>query len=409
MRNKQELFIHTLFVALFVCCIANIEAFASDKAQLTNVDLVPGCAFRVNLPKQSKLVVDEKRRTSAGLFVANPKNFKISKHIFPLNLSFACYDAGEDVVQKSWAKLSSKGDRWELNIGQEELSQLKGNFYFKSFNTGSMKGWAITIDDVNGEEDFRVRQLYYCLVGLQDAVCGGGVMGGLVEIKRDSTSDLTVNALAILRSIEFLEEGVPLQVGMLPAFDEKEGDFGMGCRLKLDVPSMASFRHSREESDLRGVPRLGTGWGNIKLTGLPYPYKETLSISFDCNGRSDARYHLARWVSLACKNKQWMLTNEGRDSLAKGMAHLYEVKTKNAVGVAIVADDIAQNDINNRSRNLYFCLCHSPTTVCGQTDVGYALTIRRSPQADLAPYVLAILRSVEFLENSEKPASCSDE
>lgn len=80
---------------------------------------------------------------------------------------------------------------------------------FHELTTQTAKGFAMTRDDVIGDESRRERYLHYCLIREPKAICGQGVMGTLKDIKKRPKTDLTPYALKILRTIEFVDADPP--------------------------------------------------------------------------------------------------------------------------------------------------------------------------------------------------------
>ncbi|HWP20667.1 MAG TPA: hypothetical protein VNO84_16170, partial [Burkholderiaceae bacterium] len=82
----------------------------------------------------------------------------------------------------------------------------KGALHTHQVRAVNASGWAVGVDDVIGDERYRTRTLYYCIIHTSKAVCGDSKMGLLPEIRRNPKHDLTPYALKILRSIEFIDE-----------------------------------------------------------------------------------------------------------------------------------------------------------------------------------------------------------
>lgn len=386
-----------------------------DGAQAIKADLIPGCAFRAVIPKQARLTIGAEYRNSGSITVENPKNLRTKNYIEQVYLGFSCYDSNADLVGSSPVRFDEHSGRWVKDtqnfikqFSEPEWQQNYGRaIRFYELSNVSAKGFAYTQDDVIGDERYRTRQLRYCLIRPPNALCGQSEMGNLREIKKNPQADWTPYALKIVRSIEFFDGSTPVDITPLPALEEHTGFFGPGCHVKILVPSIGQFTFSRGEFTLRGEHRRGTGWGQIDLNDLLYPYSTRWSHRFDCNGSSDTRYNLARWVASSSTEHgiTWYLTEEGRARLQEGTLQFYEFQTKDASGVAVTVDQTKGDiqDYNNRRRILYSCLVHLPVTVCGSSTMGYLHRIRQIPQADLTPYVLSILRSIEFLKDEPPP------
>ena len=119
---------------------------------------------------------------------------------FPVNL--ICYH-DDGIVQRGWARFDAASQTWQPNLDPEEKAQLKGAFHFYPLQAANKSGWAVTVDDMTGDENGRRRTLHYCLLNPPKALCGNGDVGYLKDGRK---GDLTEYALRILRSIEFLPD-----------------------------------------------------------------------------------------------------------------------------------------------------------------------------------------------------------
>lgn len=104
--------------------------------------------------------------------------------------------------------------------------------------------------------------------------------------------------------------------------------------------------------------------------------------------------------------KPW--TNGGSITLTPGQVrsivnsiHVYTVRALNSQGFAYTTDDWT-GDERGRRRYLDYCLFRDMTALCGHGEVGY---VADGPKGDLTPYVLGILRSVEFLADAPVAAA----
>lgn len=140
---------------------------------------------------------------------------------------FMCYDATDpdpskpnladgfsvnfDVKMSRWVSDRSRFESHLTAQGMETewVKKYADADHFYELTTGTATGFAITRDDVIGDESRRERHLHYCLIREPKAICGQGVMGSLEDIKKNPRIDLTPYALQILRSIEFLDEEQP--------------------------------------------------------------------------------------------------------------------------------------------------------------------------------------------------------
>ena len=120
---------------------------------------------------------------------------------FPVNL--VCYRDDDGTVQRGWARFDSANQVWKPNLDPAEEKQLKGVFHFYPLQAANRSGWAVTVNDISGDESIRRRTLHYCLINPPKAICGHGDVGYLKDGRK---GDLTDYALKILRSIEFLPD-----------------------------------------------------------------------------------------------------------------------------------------------------------------------------------------------------------
>lgn len=113
-----------------------------------------------------------------------------------------------DVTANRWVSDRSRFEAHLRAQGMEEewVKKYADADQFYELTTQTAKGFAMTRDDVIGDESRRERHLHYCLIREPKAICGDGVMGTLEEIKKRPNTDLTSYALQILRTIEFVDD-----------------------------------------------------------------------------------------------------------------------------------------------------------------------------------------------------------
>ncbi|MFA8326505.1 hypothetical protein [Burkholderia ubonensis] len=154
-----------------------------------------------------------------------------------------------------------------------------------------------------------------------------------------------------------------------------------------------------------GVPLNASYW-----TEKP-PVKTSLSkfgVNFVCTsliGKSKeeiARQHGAVYDG---HGKKWIPYFEStRDAkLLDKFTKVYNLEAVNGNGFYLIQDD-RDGDPAQRERYLSFCIFHEAMAVCGGEPVMYL----SDPNGDLLPYVLEVLRSVEFVDKSgSKPVAAS--
>ncbi|WP_148669146.1 hypothetical protein [Burkholderia pyrrocinia] len=85
------------------------------------------------------------------------------------------------------------------------------------------------------------------------------------------------------------------------------------------------------------------------------------------------------------------------------LQNVYSLEAVNGSGFYLIQDDRG-GDPAQRERYLSFCIFHETMAVCG----GEPVMNLSDPNGDLLPYVLEILRSVEFVDTSgSKPVAAS--
>lgn len=156
-------------------------------------------------------------------YLPDDKFYRLNKWPF----SSACYKATDpdpskpnladglsvnfDVKANRWVKDRSRFEAHLRAQGMEEewVKKYADADRFYELTTQTAKGFAMTRDDVIGDESRRERHLHYCLIREPKAICGQGVMGTLKDIKKRPKTDLTPYALKILQTIEFVDEHPP--------------------------------------------------------------------------------------------------------------------------------------------------------------------------------------------------------
>lgn len=164
----------------------------------------------------------------------------------------------------------------------------------------------------------------------------------------------------------------------------------------------------------------------IKLTDPYFGYKSddeyfgyfTASIFFRCVSARYERIHDGAPVRYDEASNQWVRditkiegypSNEMFDEypkIAKNSAelidkttHFYPLKNVNSTGYAYTFDGVVGKEF---ARTLRYCLIHDVQALCGEYVVGNANTKKNS---GMTPYVLSVLRSIEFIEDESPPTS----
>ncbi|MBB3214921.1 hypothetical protein FHW67_004247 [Herbaspirillum sp. Sphag1AN] len=188
-----------------------------------------------------------------------------------------------------------------------------------------------------------------------------------------------------------------------------EANMGPGCNVSLKIPvtGKITIRFSKHD---------GKGGGKLTVENpLNLKTKEYIApfyFGFTCYSVDDGeinldpvRFDTARneWVRdidkrIAATGTQW--SEESMMNLRRDFARaikLYPLNNINARGYAYTEDDL-NGDEEGRQRTLYYCLIRNAKTLCGRGKMGY---LEEGKKGDLTPYVLEMLRSIEFLEDAD--------
>ncbi|MFN3297568.1 hypothetical protein [Caldimonas sp.] len=187
---------------------ADVNRPAAPSIKAVQIDMGPGCRIRLVVPAAARVSGSPERGGSGSVTVENPLGLVTKRYVAPFWLPFICHDADSKVVTDGWGKRLSNGE-WVASVPEADEVLFKGATRAHQVHAVNASGWAVAVDDVIGEERYRSRKLYYCVIHTVKAVCGHSEMGLLAEIRRNPRHDLTTYALKILRSIEFIEDAVP--------------------------------------------------------------------------------------------------------------------------------------------------------------------------------------------------------
>lgn len=181
------------------------------------IDMGTGCRIRLNVPSVARVSGGSHGRGSGSVTIENPLHLSQKTYVEPLRLRFICYDPDDEVVTDGWGKRLPNG-QWVASVPPADEPLFKGALHTHQVQAVNASGWAVGVDDVIGDERYRTRTLYYCIIHTSKAVCGDSKMGLLPDIRRNPKHDLTPYALKILRSIEFIDEAAtPSPVASQPA------------------------------------------------------------------------------------------------------------------------------------------------------------------------------------------------
>ncbi|MFJ2364909.1 hypothetical protein ACIPIN_14650 [Pseudomonas sp. NPDC087697] len=135
----------------------------------------------------------------------NPK----AKKALSVNITFRCVNPAtpEDFFKFSGSKLTDKGWVMDLDPDVANDSGMHNTFYLLKG-----KGWegtGISQDVTNGDEENRTRRFGFCIPHDGAALCGGGDVAYLNDLKSSSLKQV----VKMLETIEFIEPstGAPMQ------------------------------------------------------------------------------------------------------------------------------------------------------------------------------------------------------
>lgn len=176
-------------------------------------------------------------------------------------------------------------------------------------------------------------------------------------------------------------------------------NMGQGCRIKIHLPAQANYKFNYAGYDDKG--NINPSWLNGSLGfNLFHPphLNDYWNLGFTCYSKDAelAKDDLIVWGETA---ERWIPNPDGWPVPPAMRFTIYEIKTPNASGWAHTTDDTAVAE-ERAERRLRYCIFHDERAICGGSTVGNLLTISRHPLADRTPYVLKILRSIEFLDDA---------
>ena len=190
-------------------------------------------------------------------------------------------------------------------------------------------------------------------------------------------------------------------------------DMGTGCRIRLNVPSAARVSGGSH----------GRGSGSVTIENPLHlsqrTYVEPLRLRFICHDADPEALSESAPLRYDAPSQTWQkemqklygLYTDPDPSFKRQLdraVRIYEMKSVNAAGFAFTLDDVI-GDERGRIRYFRYCLFRGPKAICGQTDVGLLVDIRRNPKHDLTPYALKILRSIEFIDEAATPSSVASQ
>lgn len=125
---------------------------------------------------------------------------------------------------------------------------------------------------------------------------------------------------------------------------------------------------------------------------------DTFGFGLNCYNIDDGRVNDG-WAKFNEQKKQWKLhfsgDEEERKYYGNNGAKIYQIRALNSQGYVVTNDDLIGEEWR-RDRNMHFCLLHPPKALCGDAPVMRL----NDPKSNVLPYVLQILRSIEFIDDA---------
>ena len=170
-------------------------------------------------------------------------------------------------------------------------------------------------------------------------------------------------------------------------------NLGPGCRLQLKMPKGVTLNVGYQKDE---------GAAGFEIENLRY-FSGDFDFGFTCY-RADTPRIKAGWA-IPKPDGGWQPNkNSSIAELIPSKAfHFYDLVAINSQGWALTIDDTF-GDERFRRRQLSYCLIYEAKAICGQNFMGSLWDIQRDKRADLTPYALKVLRSIEFLEDAPPPA-----
>jgi len=201
----------------------------------------------------------------------------------------------------------------------------------------------------------------------------------------------------VLVSIAISANAGPSSKPTYPTLEPVVANMGPGCRVRLSIPNESRYSSNYIGYTDQGVKNSSWREGGLGFHRGQLPYRsDEWHFGLTCYS-TDADQPRNEWVVFDSKKQLWTVNPANTDIIPEQHLKVYQVKTPNAQGWAYTDDDTA---VEFPDRRMQYCVYHGDKAICGDTDVGAIKTIRRHPLADRTPYVLKILNSIEFLEDS---------
>ncbi|MGU7770649.1 hypothetical protein ACV229_10765 [Burkholderia sp. MR1-5-21] len=153
-----------------------------------------------------------------------------------------------------------------------------------------------------------------------------------------------------------------------------------------------------------GAPLNASYWSDNPLGKVLAPRFGVNFVCINLMEKSKEEVAHQHGASYDRHKKKWIPYFESeRDSWILGaFTKVYSLEAINGNGFYLIQDD-RDGDPAQRERYMTFCIFHNKVAVCGGEPVMYV----SDPDGDLLPYILNILRSVEFVDRSGSKAAAA--
>ncbi len=206
----------------FVGAVASTQLHATDaqylrrgpKVPITKTEIVnlgPGCRVRVKVPDYTSIKSRYFTAASDGYTELQISKVRYFTEV-DLHLQFKCIASSHRDVVESTAIPDGDGAEWRVAMDAEEIERFLAvdALSIQSVRGIDTTGWIVRVDEIIGDERFRVRRFDYCLIKREKAVCGTAEVPNGKDGPQDKEPDLATVALNIIRSIEFLPDAPPV-------------------------------------------------------------------------------------------------------------------------------------------------------------------------------------------------------
>lgn len=184
-------------------------------------------------------------------------------------------------------------------------------------------------------------------------------------------------------------------------------NLGPGCHVRGAMPFDGTMGGSYRAQS-------GENGGGFSIGKFPKKYGATeLQVNMQCYNSADLHFPKGLNVRFDSTKKIWVKDFSERsyaddaESYKKldKASRVYNIQAKNSNGYVYTEDDLIGEEWQ-RDRNMHFCLLRPPKALCGDAPVMRL----NDPKSNVLPYVLQILRSIEFIDDAppEQPSAVPD-